>query len=163
MYTTQRQPKWVATAASSGRKTSWPVAVLAAKSPMTNPRLLTNQRLAIVALSTCAMQPVPIPTNRPQVRISCQGAVMNELDATAMTSSDSANSTVARTPKVCIAAPANGPMQPNRSKLSDIATEMVARSQPNASCRGTIKTPGVARTPADASRVTKTNPTTTHP
>jgi hypothetical protein len=42
-----------------------------------------------------------------------------------------------------------------------IANEIVVRDQPNACSSGTIKTPGVARTPAEASRVTKVSAATT--
>jgi len=39
--------------------------------------------------------------------------------------------------------------------LVEIATEIVARDQPNSCSKGTISTPGVARMAADVSRTTK--------
>ncbi len=81
----------------------------------------------------------------------------------AQASTHSANSMVARTPIVCIAAAANGPMKPNRNSASDIAREIVTRGQPNAFSSGTSKTPRVALTPADATRARNTTPTTTQP
>jgi hypothetical protein len=37
IHTAERQPSAAMTAASSGRKTSWPVAVLAVMTPITSP------------------------------------------------------------------------------------------------------------------------------
>ena len=55
------QPTAVASQASGGRKTSCPVAVLAASRPIASPRLVANQRLTIVAPSTIATTPTPRP------------------------------------------------------------------------------------------------------
>ncbi|MGY3440198.1 hypothetical protein ACVW17_000199 [Bradyrhizobium sp. USDA 4473] len=57
-------------------KISVPVAVDAVKSPMTRPRLLVNQRLTMVAPSTLATAPEPMPDSSPQLRNNCHGAVM---------------------------------------------------------------------------------------
>ncbi len=64
-------------AAASGRKTSWPVAVLAPRMPSTSPRRSTNQRVETIAPITIAVSPVPIPTTTPQNTNSCQSFVMN--------------------------------------------------------------------------------------
>ncbi len=98
--------------ASSGRKMSVPVAMLAVRMPMTRPRSFTNQRLTMVAASTMAMQPVPMPDSTPQVRMSCQDSVMNRLRNADSDIRPSASASVRRTPKLCISAAANGPMRP---------------------------------------------------
>src|SRR3569623_2522581 len=77
--TTGSQPPACAIADRTGMKTSVPVEVDAANSPITSPRLVTNQRLTMVADSTLVMQPEPMPDTTPQVSTSCQGAVMNRL------------------------------------------------------------------------------------
>ncbi len=53
--------------ASSGRKISAPVAVLALSRPMTSPCRVANQRLTTAAPSTEATAPLPMPDNTPQV------------------------------------------------------------------------------------------------
>lgn len=65
-----RHPEVSAIAATGGRKMSWPVAWPAASVPMTRPRRVTNQRLAIVSANTSAMEPVPRPMSRPQKTMS---------------------------------------------------------------------------------------------
>ena len=71
-----RQPwSWVSLA-RSGRKMSWPVALLAASMPTTRPRRSTNQRVATVAPSTRATRPVPKPTMTPHSATSCQTSVI---------------------------------------------------------------------------------------
>jgi hypothetical protein len=47
--------------------------------------------------------------------------------------------------------------------LTETASEMLARLQPNSCSSGTISTPGVARMPAAASRVTKVMAATIQP
>ncbi len=106
------QPTLTAMLASTGRKTSWPVAVLAVNTPMTTPRRSTNQRLTTVAARTSASVPLPSPTSRPQVSTSCQGVVMSDVAATLADSNASAAITTRRTPKYCISAAANGPISP---------------------------------------------------
>ena len=50
---------------------------------------------------------------------------------------------------------ANGPISPNRAMLMAMAPEMAARLQPNSPSSGTIRMPGVARTPAVISSTRK--------
>ena len=69
--------------------------------------------------------------------------------------SRSAPATTGRMPQRSIIAAANGPTNPNRTRLIDTASEMVARDQPNSPSSGTIKTAGVERMPDAASRVMK--------
>ena len=73
---TQRQPTPSARRDSSGRKTSWPLAVAAVRAPVTRPRRATNHRLATVEANTVAMQPDPTPTTTPHRRKSCHGSVI---------------------------------------------------------------------------------------
>lgn len=54
-------------------------------------------------------------------------------------------------PKLSMRPVRNGPVAPSRMMLIDTAPEMVATSEPNACSRGTIITPGAARTPTPAS------------
>ncbi|MNW05236.1 hypothetical protein D3C71_2014540 [compost metagenome] len=72
----ERQPIVSVREASNGRKTSWPVALLAVISPTTSPRRLSNQRVATVAPSTSAVMPVPTPSTTPQIATRCQSSVM---------------------------------------------------------------------------------------
>ena len=109
---TARQPIVEASQARSGRKTSWPLAVLAARMPITSPRLVTNQRLTMVAPSTIAMAPTPTPTSRPHSSTSCQGAVIRVVPPTARTRRAREAMMVRRTPTLCMRAAANGPMRP---------------------------------------------------
>ena len=51
-------------------------------------------------------------------------------------------------PNRFIRAAANGAVRPNSSRLTDTASEMVPRDQPNSSCSGVISAPGAARKPA---------------
>ena len=66
-------PATVTIQPSSGRKTSWPVALLAVSIPVTSPRRSTNQRFAITAASVTPIAPVARPFATPQSRSSCQG------------------------------------------------------------------------------------------
>ena len=70
----ERQPWAVTIQPSSGRNTSWPVALLAVSIPVTSPRRSTNQRLAITAASVTPIAPVARPLATPQSRSSCHGA-----------------------------------------------------------------------------------------
>ena len=106
------QPPRCTTAASIGRNTSWPVAVLAVRMPITRPRRSTNQRFTTAAASTTATKPEPVPTTTPQLSISCQVALIRVLAATTRASTASALSTVRRMPKRCMQAAANGPINP---------------------------------------------------
>jgi len=147
--------------ASRGRKTSCPVALAAVSTPMTRPRLVTNQRPATVAASTLAIAPVPRPTTPPHSTTSCHGAVMTTVSAEPAAHRQSATSTTRRTPYRSIAAAAKGPVRPNSTRLTLTASEMVARDQPKSSSSGTISTPGVERNPLASSSVTKVTPATT--
>ena len=141
-------------------KINVPVEVEAANSPITSPRLVTNQRLTMVADSTLVMQPDPMPDTTPQVATSCQGWVMNRLARVDSAIMASAATTVARMPKRCMAAAAKGPVRPNRKMPVAAARLIWPRDQPKACSHGTISTPGVERSPAAASRATKMTATT---
>ncbi len=83
--------------ASSGRKASCPVATLAVSMPITRPRRATNQRVAMVAPSTSAVMPVPIPITTPHSRMSCQTCVIaSEVTRPETTISCAANVTLRR-------------------------------------------------------------------
>src|SRR5665213_3242348 len=77
--TTGCQPWLCAIADRTGMKISVPVEVEAANSPITSPRLVTNQRLTMVADRTLVTQPEPMPGATPQLSTSCQLWVMNRL------------------------------------------------------------------------------------
>src|SRR2546423_1414933 len=100
----QRQPWLTASVASTGRKTSWPVAPAAVRIPMTSPRRATNQRFATVAASTPAIEPVPVPTTNPQSKSSCQGCRMAGVKPTPTAIRRRAMSRTRRTPKRAIKA-----------------------------------------------------------
>src|SRR4051812_10777662 len=116
----------------TGIKTSVPVEVEAANNPITNPRLVTNQRLTIVADRTLVMHPEPMPEKTPQLSTSCQLWVMKRLAVEDSPISASAAITVARMPKRCMAAAAKGPVRPNRKMPQAAAKLMVWRDQPKA-------------------------------
>ena len=88
---------------------------------------------------------------------------MSVVAATAPVMMTSATSSTRRTPKRFITAAANGPIKPNSAMLTATANEIAVRFHPNSVSSGTISTPGVARTPAPTSRITKVTPATTHP
>ena len=106
------QPYRLTIIASIGRNTSWPVAVLAVRTPSTTPRRSTNHRLTTVAPSTIAVIPVPAPTTTPQSSTSCQGAVIRVVKATPAATTASDTRIVRRTPSRSISAAANGPISP---------------------------------------------------
>ena len=155
-----RQPDDSASTATSGRKTSCPVALPAVRTPVTSPRLRVNQRLATVAANTRAMDPVPRPTSTPQHRTSCQLAVMKTVSPLPAATTHSAVATTRRMPNCSMSAAANGAVRPNSSRLTLTASETVAVDHPNSSCSGRISTPGVARKPAEATRATNATPAT---
>jgi len=88
------------------------------------------------------------------------GAAEKALPPIAAASRTSATTIVRRMPKRCIAAAANGPINPNRTRPIDTARVMLSRLQPKLFSSGTIRTLGVARMPATTSRVTKVNAAT---
>ena len=93
----RRQPKRSVRLASSGRNTSWPVATLAVMMPTTRPRRWANQRVAMVAPSTSAVMPVPMPITTPHNSISCQTFVMaSEATSAEITISCAASVTLRR-------------------------------------------------------------------
>lgn len=161
--TTGRQPWRCAIAASIGRNTSWPVAVLAVRIPITRPRRAWNQRVTKVADSVSATTPVEQPTISPQITTICQLCVIIDDSATPALIVTSAVRIVGRSPKRCIAAAANGPVRPYSAMFTEIASEIAARLQPSSRSSGTISTLGVARVPAAASRIRNTTAAASHP
>ena len=86
----------------------------------------------MVAESTPATQPLPIPDTTPQVATSCQDWVIIKLTSAEPLISASAAITVTRTPKRCIAAAAKGPVNPNRKMPVAAAKLITPRDQPKA-------------------------------
>jgi len=157
---TTRQP-WASTrAASSGRKMSCPVALLAVRIPMARPRRAVNQRLTTVAPSASAIMPVPAPTTRPQSNMSCHALCMSAVSATPVATRRIAPIIVRRAPRYSTSAAEKGPMSPKSTRFRDTASEMVARLQPKCCSSGTMSTPGVARVAPATSRVAKVTPST---
>ena len=97
---------------SPGKKISCPVAELAVKTPMTIPRLSTNQRLATVAAKTRASEPVLAPTTKPHRSISCHGAFMKIVSPAPTLTDSRADITTLRIPKRSMRAAANGATKP---------------------------------------------------
>jgi hypothetical protein len=136
--------------------------LLAVRIPVTNPRLLANQRVATVAASGTDTAPVALPTTTPHRRSSCQGAFMTVVSEAPVAIVASATSITRRTPKRSMSAAENGAVRPNRRSPSETASEIVPRDQPYSFWRGTIRTPGVARKPAVVIRVTNVTATISH-
>ena len=84
----------------------------AVTTPMARPRRAVNQRLTMVAPSTGATEPAPMPTSRPQNRTSCHGARHERAERTPASTTASAPISVRRMPMRCIKAAANGPIRP---------------------------------------------------
>ena len=141
--------------AITGRKSSWPVAPAAVRMPITRPRRATNQRLAIVAAKTMAIEPVPTPISSPQVSISCQPSRTRTVSPLPAATSSRATLVTRRMPKRSIRAAANGAITPYRTRLTLTAPDIRVRDQPNSSSSGTISTPGAARKPAAPSSAMK--------
>jgi hypothetical protein len=156
-----RQPCVVASAASRGRKINCPVAPAAVRTPVMMPRRAMNQRPVTVATKARAIDPVPSPTSTPQHRMSCQLDRMNTVSPLPAATRVSATATTRRMPKRSISAAANGAVRPNSSRLTETATDIVPRDQPNSCCSGVINTPGVARNPA-APTIATNDTTATH-
>ena len=140
--------------AITGRKISCPAAAAAVRMPITRPRRATNQRLAIVAAKTMAIEPVPSPISRPQVSISCQPWVTKMVNPLPAATRSRATLVTWRMPKRSISAAANGAISPYRIRLTLTALDIRVRDQPNSSSSGTISTPGAARKPAAPTRAT---------
>jgi hypothetical protein len=158
-----RQPQCWATEASSGRKISCPVALLAVSRPTASPRRAENQRVATVAPSTSAVMPVPRPTTTPHDRTNCQRPPMTIVPRIPATTSATAKLTTARRPKRLMNAAANGPIRPNSARRKASAVEMSALAQPNSASSGLMMTPEAPIAPAVASMTTKVTPRTTQP
>ena len=107
-----RQPCAVASAATSGRNTSCPVAPAAVSTPVTRPRWRTNHRLVTVATKVIAIDPVPTPTSSPQHSTSCQACVMKTVRPLPSETRTSAPTTTTRNPSRSISAAANGEITP---------------------------------------------------
>jgi len=144
-------------------KTSWPVAELAVSSPITNPRRVENQRVAMVAPSTRAVRPVPNPTTMPHSRMSSQTRVMRRDRASPLPISASDDNVTLRTPNRLISAAANGPIRPNSSRRIARAPDISDVSQPNSRCNGSRSTAGAPTAPATTSMVRNVTATTTQP
>ena len=126
------------------------------------PRLATNQRFAIVAANTSAIEPVPIPTTTPHKPIKCHGFVIKIVENAPMPTVVSAVITTRRIPKRSISAAANGAVSPNRRTFIATASEISSRDQPKDSSSGTIKTEGADLNPAVATRVRNVTPAANH-
>ena len=112
-----------------------------------------NQRFTTAAPSVIEVAPVAPPTSTPQISTICQAALILQESATPPAKIASALNTVRRIPKRCMAAAANGPINPNSARLIASASEMVVRVQPKLRSSGTIMTLGVARIPAVTSMI----------
>lgn len=110
--TATRQPQSSTSHATSGRNTSWPLAVLADSSPITSPRSESNQRVATVAPSASAVIPVPPPTTTPHNSTNCQLVCMSEVAATPTASSSSASTISRRNPSRLTKAALKGAISP---------------------------------------------------
>jgi hypothetical protein len=112
MRTAERHPSDSATRARTGKKSSWPVAVLAVSAPITRPRRALNQRVTTTAPRTRATMPVPMPTRRPQSTTRCQGLLIAVARSRAAARIDMAKAMVRRTPMRSAMAAQNGPISP---------------------------------------------------
>ena len=156
-----RQPWCSASHASNGRKTSWPVAPAAVRTPVTRPRRATNQRPVTVATRLIAMAPVPSPTTMPQQSTSCHDAVIQIGSSEPTLTSTRAVATTRWMPSRSMSAAENGAASPKSTRLTDTAPPMTPIGQPNSSCSGVMSTPGVDRNPAAPMIVRKVT-TATH-
>ena len=107
-----------------------------------------------------ATAPLPTPASTPQVATYCQVVVMKAESPVETDISSRARVTVLRRPNEFISAAAKGPVRPYRKIPMPAASEIDARSQPNAFSSGRISTPGAARRPAAAKRARKMAPAT---
>ncbi len=138
------------------------MALAATSAPVTRPRLATNQRLATVAASTVAMQPVPSPTRTPQHSTSCHLVWTRAANPDPLATRSNATGTTRRNPNLTSSAAAKGPISPNSKTFTDTAKPMSPLLHPNSSCNGSIKTAGDARNPAARSKMNNVAPNTTH-
>lgn len=98
---------------------------------MTSPRRATNQRFAIVAARTSAIDPVPSPISTPQKISSCHDAVMSTLPPAPSATRARAAATTWRMPKRSMRAAANGAVSPYSTRLTLTASDMTLVDQPN--------------------------------
>ena len=138
------------------------MAPAAVRTPITRPRRRTNQRLAMVAANTKAIEPVPRPISSPQVIINCQPWVITMVSPLPAATRIKARLVTKRIPNRSISAAANGAINPYSTRLRLTALEIRVRGQPNSCSKGTISTPGAARNPAAPSRATNATNATHH-
>ena len=117
----------------------------------------------MVAPSTSATMPVPIPTTTPQSAMSCQTSVIAIEPRIPETIIAIADTTTGRTPKRLMRAAANGPISPNRASRTASATEISSVLQPNSFSSGWMMTPGAPMAPAVASMTRNVAPATNQP
>ena len=98
MRAAARHPGPSAVAAMAGRKSNWPVAFAPEKTPTTSPRRATNQRLATIAPSTSAVEPVAVPITTPHKAHNCQVLVITVVAAEAAATTANASETTMRGP-----------------------------------------------------------------
>ena len=96
----------------TGRNSNCPVANAVPRMPRTSPRWWANQRFAIRAPRTRAVEPVASPTNTPHSTVSCHDCVMKTVRPVPSASSAMAPATMRRTPKRSMRAVANGAVTP---------------------------------------------------
>ena len=144
-------------------KTSVPVEVDAANKPITSPRLVTNQRLTMVAAKHIrhaarrdARHQAPTQHQLPRRRHEQAGRMTTGSSAPVLPAPwRGFRSAASRRPRRVRS------VQTGRCR-SQLRKLMVARDQPKAFSHGTIKTPGVERSPAAASSARKITATTAH-
>ncbi len=117
----------------------------------------------MVAPSTNATMPVPMPTMIPQSAMSSQTCVMAIEARMPATIMPTAVTTTGRTPKRLMKAAAKGAINPNKASRTASATEISSVLHPNSLSSGWMMTPGAPIAPAVASMTRKVAPATTHP
>ena len=141
--------------ARSGRKTNWPVAVDCREQPIASPRRAANQRFTTVAPEHQRHHPAARPDEHaPDHHQLPRG---RDLRGEGHASRQQRECTEGRPPNAQPLHQSAGERthQPVQEMLTEIATEMVERVQPNSCSSGTMRTLGVARMPAPASRTRK--------
>ena len=126
-------------------------------------RHMQGGRIATVAPSTPEIMPVPTPLRPPHSSASCHGSWINALAAMLMEMSTSAITASMRGPKRSMSQPLTGAVNPSTRRPMDTAKEMTPTHQFVSSWRGTRKTPGAERTPAETSNASAVTPTTIQP
>ncbi len=149
--------------AATGRKMSWPVAVLAASRPTTRPRRAVNQRLATMAPRTSAVRPVPAPSSTPQSRNSCHSCVTRVASASDTAMKTEAVTMTRRRPKRVMNIAANGPIRPKSTKRTANTDESCSVLQPNSLLSGGNMAPGRPSAAEVVSMAMKVTAATTQP